>query len=98
MRRTRYEADHEAFRQSVRAFMQREVAPHHSEWEQRGLVDRSIWLEAGKRGFLGFEVPEEFGGGGVRDFRYNAVLAEEALAIGATGLGFLLHTDVVLPY
>jgi alkylation response protein AidB-like acyl-CoA dehydrogenase len=78
--------------------MQREVAPQHAEWERKGVVDRSVWLEAGKQGFLGFEVPEEFGGGGVRDFRYNAVLAEEALAIGATGLGFLLHTDVVLPY
>jgi len=98
MRRTRYEADHEAFRQSVRAFMQREVAPHHAEWERTGVVDRSVWLEAGKQGFLGFEAPEEFGGGGTRDFRFNTVLAEETLAIGATGLGFGLHNDIVLPY
>lgn len=98
MRRSRYDTEHEAFRDSVRAFMQREVVPHHSDWEQAGKVDRAVWIEAGKQGFLGFEAPEEFGGSGIRDFRYNTILGEETMAFGATGLGFGLHNDIVLPY
>ncbi len=98
MRRSRYDAEHEAFRDSVRAFMQREVVPRHAEWEQAGKVDRAVWIEAGKQGFLGFEAPEEFGGSGIRDFRYNTILGEESMAFGATGLGFGLHNDIVLPY
>jgi alkylation response protein AidB-like acyl-CoA dehydrogenase len=98
MRRSRYDAEHEAFRDSVRAFMQREVVPHHADWEKAGKVDRAVWIEAGKQGFLGFEAPEEFGGSGIRDFRYNTILGEESMAFGATGLGFGLHNDIVLPY
>jgi long-chain-acyl-CoA dehydrogenase len=98
MRRSRYDAEHEAFRDSFRTFLQREVLPHHAEWEKDGKVDRSVWTEAGKQGFLGFEAPEEYGGSGIRDFRYNTILGEEAMAAGATGLGFCLHNDIVLPY
>jgi alkylation response protein AidB-like acyl-CoA dehydrogenase len=93
-----YEADHEAFRATVRGFMDRYVIPQHAEWEKAGIVDRGIWLEAGKHGLLGFELPEEYGGGGVADFRYNAVLVEEITRAGATGIGFGLHNDVVAPY
>jgi len=93
-----YEADHEAFRATVRGFMDRYVIPQHAEWEKAGIVDRGIWLEAGKHGLLGFELPEEYGGGGVADFRYNAVLVEEITRAGATGVGFGLHNDVVAPY
>jgi alkylation response protein AidB-like acyl-CoA dehydrogenase len=98
MRRSRYNDEHEAFRSSLKAFMEREVVPHHDQWEKDGKVDRAVWIEAGKQGFLGFEVPVEFGGSGIRDFRYNTVLAEETMAYCATGLGFLLHNDIVLPY
>jgi alkylation response protein AidB-like acyl-CoA dehydrogenase len=98
MERTLYDAEHTAFRGSVRTFMQRHVAPRHAEWEKAGIVDRDVWVEAGKQGLLGFEVPEEYGGGGVRDFRYNAVLDEEIIRFGATGLGFGLHNDIVAPY
>jgi alkylation response protein AidB-like acyl-CoA dehydrogenase len=98
MRRSRYDADHDAFRDSVHTFMEREVVPRHADWEQAGMVDRAVWIEAGKQGFLGFEAPEEYGGSGIRDFRYNTILAEETMAIGATGLGFGLHNDIVLPY
>jgi alkylation response protein AidB-like acyl-CoA dehydrogenase len=98
MRRNRYEPEHEAFRSSVKAFMQREVVPHNDQWERDGKVDRSVWIEAGKQGFLGFEAPEEYGGAGIRDFRYNTILDEEIMAVGATGLGFGLHNDIVLPY
>src|SRR6266496_371238 len=98
MERTLYEAEHTAFRASVRTFMERHVAPRHADWEKAGIVDRDVWVEAGKQGMLGFEVPEEYGGGGVRDFRYNAVVDEEIIHVGATGLGFGLHNDIVAPY
>jgi alkylation response protein AidB-like acyl-CoA dehydrogenase len=98
MRSTRYDAEHLAFRTSVRTFMQREVVPYHADWEKDGKVDRAVWIAAGKQGFLGFEAPSEFGGSGIRDFRYNTILGEETMAVGATGLGFGLHNDIVLPY
>jgi alkylation response protein AidB-like acyl-CoA dehydrogenase len=72
--------------------------PFHAGWEKDGIVDRGVWLEAGKHGLLGFEVDEEFGGGGVADFRFNAVLIEEVVRAGASGIGFGLHNDVVAPY
>ena len=62
------------------------------------MVDRSIWLKAGEQGLLGMDVAEEYGGGGVSDFRYNAVIAAEVSRVGASGLGFTLHNDVVAPY
>jgi alkylation response protein AidB-like acyl-CoA dehydrogenase len=98
MRRTLYEAEHEAFRDAVRAFMERHVVPRHAEWEAAGIVDREVWVEAGKQGLLGIDVPEEYGGGGVKDFRYNAVVDEEIMYVGGTGLGFGLHNDIVAPY
>jgi alkylation response protein AidB-like acyl-CoA dehydrogenase len=98
MRRSRYTDEHDAFRASVRTFMEREVTPFHAQWERDGQVDRAVWTAAGKQGFLGFEVPESLGGSGIKDFRYNTILTEETLAAGATGLGFMLHNDVVLPY
>ena len=93
-----YEADHEAFRDMVRSFVAKHVTPFHEQWEADGKVDRAVWLEAGKQGLLGLDIPEEYGGGGVRDFRYNAVLTEELMRVGATGVGFFLHNDVVSPY
>jgi alkylation response protein AidB-like acyl-CoA dehydrogenase len=93
-----YEAEHEAFRAMVRDFLAKEVVPHHAAWEAAGMVDRSVWLKAGEQGLLGMDVSEEFGGGGVKDFRYNAVLAAEVSRVGASGLGFTLHNDVVAPY
>jgi alkylation response protein AidB-like acyl-CoA dehydrogenase len=93
-----YQAEHEAFRAMVRNFLAKEVVPHHATWEEAGQVDRSVWLRAGEQGLLGMDVPEEFGGGGVKDFRYNAILAAEVSRVGASGLGFTLHNDVVAPY
>jgi alkylation response protein AidB-like acyl-CoA dehydrogenase len=98
MHRDLYDEDHEAFRATARGFMERYVTPHHSEWVKAGIVDRGVWLEAGKHGLLAFDMPEEYGGGGVADFRYNAVLVEEIIRAGASGLGFGLHNDVVAPY
>jgi alkylation response protein AidB-like acyl-CoA dehydrogenase len=100
MQRTIFEPEHEQFRDSVRQFLARTVVPRIDEFERAGIVDRDVFLAAGEAGFLGFAVPEAFGGGGVRDFRYNAVLGEEAQAVGASsaGLGLTLHTDICLPY
>jgi alkylation response protein AidB-like acyl-CoA dehydrogenase len=100
MRRTLFDDDHEMFRASVRAFIAAEMAPAHERWEQAGIVDREAFRKAGDHGFLGMAVPEELGGGGVDDFRYNLVIAEEIQrgGINAAGLGWTLHNDICLPY
>jgi alkylation response protein AidB-like acyl-CoA dehydrogenase len=98
MQRSLNEPEHDAFRDTVRTFLERHVVPRHAEWEKAGIVDRQVWVEAGKQGLLGMDVPEEFGGGGVADFRFNVVLDEEVTRHGATGLGFGLHNDIVAPY
>ncbi|HEY2949559.1 MAG TPA: acyl-CoA dehydrogenase family protein [Micromonosporaceae bacterium] len=93
-----YEPVHEEFRELCREFLTREAVPHHEEWESAGIVDRDVWRKAGAAGLLGMDVPEEYGGGGQRDFRFNAVLVEEIVGSGCSGLGFGLHNDVVAPY
>jgi alkylation response protein AidB-like acyl-CoA dehydrogenase len=100
VRRNLFEADHEAFREAVRAFFDREVVPHLADWEAAGIVARELFTTAGKAGFLGMAIPEELGGGGVDDFRFNMVIGEEAIRAGAAaaGLGITLHNDVALPY
>ncbi|MGZ8801902.1 MAG: acyl-CoA dehydrogenase family protein [Mycobacterium sp.] len=96
--RTLFEPEHDMFRESFRGFLERHVAPFHEEWEKAKIVDRGVWLEAGKQGFLGMAVPEEYGGGGVPDFRYNTIITEEVTAGRFSGLGFSLHNDVTAPY
>ncbi|WP_320064565.1 acyl-CoA dehydrogenase family protein [Micromonospora sp. RTGN7] len=93
-----YESVHEEFRDLCRAFLAREAVPHHDRWEAAGIVDREVWRAAGAAGLLGMDVDPEYGGGGQRDFRFNAVLVEEIVRAGCTGLGFGLHNDVVAPY
>ena len=61
-----FDQEHEAFRRTVRSFLDKEVVPHHDQWEKDGIVSRDVWLAAGRQGLLGFDVPEEYGGGGVR--------------------------------
>jgi alkylation response protein AidB-like acyl-CoA dehydrogenase len=96
--RTLFEPEHELFRESYRAFLERHVAPFHEQWEKDKIVDRSVWQEAGKQGFLGMAVPEEYGGGGNPDFRYNVILTEETSSARFSGLGFPLQNDVIAPY
>ena len=96
--RTLFEPEHDLFRESFRSFLDRHVAPHHEQWERDKIVDRGVWLEAGKQGFLGMAVPEEYGGGGNPDFRYNTIVTEEVTAGRFSGIGFGLHNDVVAPY
>ncbi|MVU80713.1 acyl-CoA dehydrogenase [Nocardia sp. ET3-3] len=98
MQRTLFEPEHDLFRESFRGFLAQHVAPHHDRWEQQHIVDRDVWIEAGKQGFLGTAVPETYGGGGVKDFRYNAIIAEELANGGYSGLSFPLHNDIVAPY
>jgi alkylation response protein AidB-like acyl-CoA dehydrogenase len=98
--RTLLEESHELFRASFRQFVEREIVPHHIEWERAGIVDRGLFAAAGAHGFLGMAVPEEYGGGGNADFRYNLVIAEETQRAGVAGagLGISLHNDICLPY
>ncbi|UBU14272.1 acyl-CoA dehydrogenase family protein [Nonomuraea gerenzanensis] len=98
MQRDLFDDEHLLFQETVRDFLAREVAPHHPQWEKDGIVPREVWKQAGELGMFGFAVPEEYGGAGVKDFRYNAVIVEEITRIGATGLGFSLHNDVMAPY
>ena len=93
-----YTAEHEDFRKSARTFFEREVVPHHDQWEKDGIVPRELWLKAGEAGLLCFDVPEEYGGPGVDDFRYNVILTEEQARAGASGPGFSVHTDIIVPY
>lgn len=98
MERTLFEPEHQLFRESYRKFLAQSVAPHHTTWEENNIVDRSVWATAGRQGFLGMAVPEEYDGGGVVDFRYNTVVTEETTRGGYSGIGFTLHNDVVAPY
>ncbi|GAA1291303.1 acyl-CoA dehydrogenase family protein [Saccharothrix xinjiangensis] len=99
MRRTLYGPDHEAFRESVRAFVDRTLKPHHERFIEQRHIDRDVWLEAGRQGLLGLEVPEEHGGSGAGDYRFNAVLGEELSKVSAAMSSCLgIHYDVVAPY
>lgn len=98
MERTIFESEHEMFRSAFRKFADQEIAPHHEEWEKAGIVPRELWEKAGEFGYLGMDAPEEYGGGGIKDFRYNTILAEELIRVGASGPGFGLHNDIVIPY
>ncbi|CAM5315532.1 acyl-CoA dehydrogenase [Streptomyces pilosus] len=98
MQRDIYTADHEAFRDTVRTFLEKEVLPHHERWEREGVVSREVWRAAGRQGLLGLAVDPEYGGGGTDDFRYSAVLIEEFARAGASGLALSLHNDIVGPY
>ena len=100
MTRAIFTDDHEMFRTAYRSFLDREMVPRAQEWDQAGIVSRDVWESAGASGFLAFDIPEEFGGPGVDDFRYNLIVVEELAAAGvmAAGAGFTLHNDVTLPY
>ncbi|MFF3482985.1 acyl-CoA dehydrogenase family protein [Streptomyces sp. NPDC002701] len=98
MKRQIFTPEHEAFRESVRTFLAKEVLPHHEQWEKDGIVSREVWLAAGRQGLLGLAVPEEYGGGGNTDFRHSAVLAEEFARAGAAGPALGLHNDIIGPY
>jgi len=95
--RTLFSADHEAFRDSVRRFIEREIIPHHAAWEDQGYVDREVWRKAGENGLLCLTMPEEYGGAGV-DKLFSIVQIEELTRAGCSGIGFGLHSEIVAPY
>ena len=85
MKRNLYDEDHEAFRGTVSAFLDREVVPHVEQWEADRLVDRSMWKKAAEAGIIGMTIPEEFGGAGVQDFRFEMIRSEEIAKRGVAG-------------
>jgi alkylation response protein AidB-like acyl-CoA dehydrogenase len=100
MRRTLFEPEHVDYRESVRRFVAEEITPHHAEWEREGIVPRELFAKAAAKGMLAMQVPEEFGGSGVDDFRFNQIISEEVGFSGdaGSGLGITLHNDICLPY
>jgi alkylation response protein AidB-like acyl-CoA dehydrogenase len=100
MNRNLYEPEHRDFAEAFRNFLKKVVLPDFASWEAEGIVPREVFAEAGSHGFLAFEVPPEFGGVGVKDFRFNSILGEEAYRAGLAGFagGITLHNDICLPY
>ncbi|MGA8256401.1 MAG: acyl-CoA dehydrogenase family protein [Nocardioides sp.] len=99
MKREIYDEDHDAFRSSVREFLERSVIPNVEEYAENKAIPREFWLEAGKQGFLGLEIPEEYGGSGAGDYRFNAVAAEEMNKVNAAlGSCWGIHADITAPY
>ena len=98
MRRAIFDQEHEAFREAVGTFLDKEVVPFHDQWERDGIVDREVWAKAGTQGLLGLQLDEEYGGGGTPDFRYNVVIGEELTRRGVYGPAFTLFNDMIVPY
>ncbi|MFT4124959.1 MAG: acyl-CoA dehydrogenase family protein [Gordonia sp. (in: high G+C Gram-positive bacteria)] len=98
MKRTIFESEHQQLRESAREFLNRVCAPNSEKWEANGQVDREAYRAAGEAGLLGFNIPEEFGGGGTDDFRFNAVIDEEFARFAGSAPGLSLQNDVIVPY
>jgi len=100
VQRTLFTEEHHLFRDTFRHFVEKEIVPYNEQWEKDGIVSREMWLKAGEQGFLGLDVPEEYGGSGVSDFGYSAIIAEELAKAGvvSAGAGIGLHNDIVIPY
>ena len=95
--RTLFQPDHQAFADSFRRFIDKEVTPHHADWEDQGYVAREVWSQAGANGFLCMSLPEQYGGAGA-DKLYSVAQMEELARAGTTGIGFGLHSEIVAPY
>ncbi len=95
--RSIFTEDHDAFRDSFRRFVDKEIVPFHAQWEEQGYVDREVWTKAGENGFLCTSMPEEYGGAGA-DKVYSVVMMEELARVNASGIGFGLHSEIVAPY
>jgi len=98
--RTIFESEHDLFRESFKQFVEKEIVPNNNDWEDNGIVDRSLFEIAGTNGFLGIDIPQDFGGGGIEDYRFNQIMQEEfdmaGVAAAASGIG--LHNDICIPY
>jgi acyl-CoA dehydrogenase len=98
MRRLIFEPEHEQFRDSVRRFMETEVAPHAERWREAGMVDREVYRKAGEQGLLCTWADEKYGGAGIDDFRFEQIIIEENMRHGDIGFYINLHNDLVAPY
>jgi alkylation response protein AidB-like acyl-CoA dehydrogenase len=99
MQRTLFNADQDAFRDAVREFVTRHIVPREEKFIEQRFIDRDAWLEAGRNGYLGLDVPEQYGGSGANDYRFNAVLGEElARSSAAVASAFGIQFDIVAPY
>src|SRR4051812_40552986 len=98
MRRTIFEDEHDAFRESVHGFLAKEAVPRAADWERAGIIDRPFWKQAAAQGYVAFSAPEEFGGAGLEDFRFNAVIDEEVVYSGGGTDAFSLTNDILAPY
>jgi len=96
-KRELFNEEHDAFRDMVRRFIAKEIAPHHEQWEEAGVVPRDLWLKAGAAGMLCCTVPEPYGGAGA-DYLFDVVVFEEMARSGFTGPGFMIHCDLVATY
>jgi alkylation response protein AidB-like acyl-CoA dehydrogenase len=97
IKRELFSEEHVAFRRTVREFIQREIAPHHADWEEDGIVPRELWRKAGAAGMLCCTIPEAYGGMGL-DYLFDVVVFEEMARSGYTGPGFMIHCDLVATY
>jgi alkylation response protein AidB-like acyl-CoA dehydrogenase len=98
MKRCVFETEHEQLRETTKQYIERELVPNAEKWERERIVDRSAFVTAGKYGLIGFNMPEEYGGGGSEDFRFNAVIDEEIARYGGPAPSLSLQNDVVGPY
>ena len=100
MERSIYNDEHKLFAQSVREFIAKEITPNNPKWEKDHMVSRESWLKFGESGFLCMQIDEAYGGLGIKDFRYNAIITEELARTGCAGpaVGYPLHSDIVCPY
>ena len=100
MTRSLFTEEHRLFRDSYRHFVEKEMVPHYEQWVKDGMVSRDLWLKAGEQGFLGLNVPEEYGGAGVDDYRYSTIMMEEVAraSVPGAGGGMGLHNDICIPY
>ncbi|MEY3782602.1 MAG: hypothetical protein RIS97_780 [Pseudomonadota bacterium] len=95
--RTLFSPDHEAFRDSFRRFIDKEIVPFHDAWEEQGYVERTVWNKAGENGFLCTSMPEAYGGADA-DKLYSVIQMEELARAGTSGIGYSLHSEIVAPY
>ena len=97
IQRSLFSPEHDMWRESVRRFVEKEIVHFHDQWEKDGIVPRELWLKAGEAGMLCCTVPEEYGGLGL-DYLFDVIVYEELWRVGASGPGFLIHTDLVATY
>ncbi len=100
MKRTIFTDEHQLFREGFQQFVQKEMVPNNDRWEAEGIISRDIFEKAGENGFLGIDLPEEYGGSGIKDYRFNQIMGEEfdLAGVAAAGSGLGLHNDICIPY